>query len=103
MKVKLKTNFFWTIVAALLIAEASIFAMAGEDVVKKLEAKYNTAKTYSAAFDQVVESKTYHSVVARGKGKVFFKSPGKMRWEYNEPEKHIVVMDGEFMWDYYEE
>lgn len=103
MKYEMKKN---RIALALIISATFLVATVAagdDDLVKRLEKKYNSAKTYSARFEQEVISSTYHSVVATGKGRVFFKSPGKMRWEYTHPEKHIVVIDGKYMWDYYEE
>lgn len=31
-------------------------------------------------------------------GRAWFKHPGKMRWEYLEPEKHVIISDGETLW-----
>ena len=33
-------------------------------------------------------------------GKIFVKRPGKMRWEYEIPEKQTIVTDGEQLWIY---
>ena len=33
-------------------------------------------------------------------GKVFLEKPGKMRWEYEQPEPSLVVSDGRVMWLY---
>jgi outer membrane lipoprotein carrier protein len=33
-------------------------------------------------------------------GKVYFRRPGKMRWEYQSPEKNIFIVDGKTAWFY---
>lgn len=33
-------------------------------------------------------------------GRAWFKHPGKMRWEYLEPENHVIISDGETLWIY---
>lgn len=34
------------------------------------------------------------------RGKVFFKKPGMMRWDYTQPERVLYVSDGEVLWSY---
>ncbi len=33
-------------------------------------------------------------------GKVFIKHPGMMRWEYEAPEKQVIITDGHTLWIY---
>jgi len=37
------------------------------------------------------------------KGKVWIKKPGKMRWEYSEPERFLIISNGEKLFVYYPE
>jgi len=33
-------------------------------------------------------------------GKAYFLRPGKMRWEYEKPEKNLFLVDGKYVWFY---
>jgi outer membrane lipoprotein carrier protein len=65
-------------------------------IIQKLEKKYADAN-FSADFFQTSEIKALDiRDSARGRG--YFKAPGKMRWEYEEPEKQLIVTDGKTLW-----
>jgi outer membrane lipoprotein carrier protein len=66
--------------------------------VKKLQARYDSTTGFRADFTQEVESATLGQKV-EAHGKVFFKKPGRMRWEFVEPEQ-LLVSDGKFFWLY---
>ncbi len=60
-----------------------------------LQAKYDTVRDFTADFTQVYESGVLRrkgQTVERGKLQV--KKPGKMRWDYTDPEKKLFVSDG---------
>ncbi|VEN72978.1 Outer-membrane lipoprotein carrier protein [Candidatus Desulfarcum epimagneticum] len=68
-------------------------------VIERLEKKYAGA-SFSADFFQTSEIKALDiQDSARGRG--YFKAPGKMRWEYDEPEKQLIVTDGRTLWIYH--
>src|SRR5678815_5724705 len=69
-----------------------------QTVVKKLQARYDSTTGFRADFTQEVESATLGQKV-EARGKVFFKKPGRMRWEFVEPEQ-LLVSDGKFFWLY---
>ncbi len=69
-----------------------------QTVVKKLQARYDSTTGFHADFKQEVESATLGQKV-EAHGKVFFKKPGRMRWEFIDPEQ-LLVSDGEFFWLY---
>lgn len=73
----------------------------GADVqalVQRLEAKYRPARTLQATFLQrYTESGHLIRVEA---GTVYFRRPGKMRWEYESPEKNVFLVDGKTAWFY---
>ena len=67
-------------------------------IVEKLEKKYFQA-SFSADFFQRSTIKALDiSDVAQGRG--YFKSPDKMRWEYETPEKQTILSDGVTLWIY---
>ena len=37
-------------------------------------------------------------ITETAKGKAFFSHPGKMRWEYQEPETHEIITNGKTLW-----
>ena len=69
------------------------------DVVRKLQARYDATKDFTADFTQTVEAATLGKPL-QSTGQVFFKRPGRMRWEFLEPEKQTIVADGTLLWVY---
>src|SRR5579863_10776506 len=63
-----------------------------------LEARYRKASTLEANFlERYSENGKQVRVEA---GKAYFLRPGKMRWEYEKPEKSLFLVDGKFVWFY---
>src|SRR5438046_2639859 len=59
--------------------------------VARLEARYRTAKTLEASF---LERYTENGRLVRVEaGTVYFKRPGKMRWDYQAPERNLFLVD----------
>ncbi|MGE0821807.1 MAG: outer membrane lipoprotein chaperone LolA [Candidatus Binatia bacterium] len=67
-------------------------------VVERLQERYDTTPGFRADFTQEIESATLGQKVT-SYGKVFFKKPGRMRWEFTEPDQ-LLVSDGKFFWLY---
>jgi outer membrane lipoprotein carrier protein len=62
------------------------------------EKRYRAAKTLQATF---LERYTENGAVVRTEaGTAFFRRPGKMRWEYEAPEKDLFLVDGKTAWFY---
>ncbi|HEY2821614.1 MAG TPA: outer membrane lipoprotein carrier protein LolA [Candidatus Acidoferrum sp.] len=69
-----------------------------EAYVKAFEKRYRAAKTLQATF---LERYTENGAVVRTEaGTAFFRRPGKMRWEYEAPEKDLFLVDGKTAWFY---
>ncbi|HXY23640.1 MAG TPA: outer membrane lipoprotein carrier protein LolA [Candidatus Acidoferrum sp.] len=67
-------------------------------VIARLEAKYHSSHTLQAAF---LERYTENGHLVRVEaGTVYFRRPGKMRWEYESPEKNLFLVDGKTAWFY---
>src|ERR1041384_5378380 len=67
-------------------------------VVRRFEEKYRSAACLQATF---LERYTENGQVVRIEaGKAYFQRPGKMRWEYESPEKNVFVVDGKTAWFY---
>ncbi len=82
----------------LLTTDYSAQATSVDEIVKKLQARYDSTAGFRADFMQEVESATLGQKV-ESRGQVLFKKPGRMRWEFHEPEQ-LVVADGTFFWLY---
>lgn len=85
-------------------AGAQDAAPTAKETAKKVQAFYKTTKDYQADFTQ-----TYNDLAAgtakASKGKVYFKKPGRMRWDYkkaSDPKKmeKLYVSDGSKFWVY---
>ena len=70
---------------------------AGE-LASRMEARYRSAKTLQATFlERYLEN---GSVLRSEAGTAYFRRPGKMRWEYERPEKDLFLVDGKTAWFY---
>jgi len=64
----------------------------------KLEARYRGSHTLAATF---LERYSENGRVVRSEaGVAYFRRPGKMRWEYESPEKNLFLVDGKTAWFY---
>ncbi len=67
-------------------------------IVGRLEARYRSATRLEASF---LERYTENGRLTRLEaGKVYFERPGKMRWDYESPEKNVFLVDGKNAWFY---
>ncbi|MBF0121432.1 MAG: outer membrane lipoprotein chaperone LolA [Desulfobacterales bacterium] len=69
-----------------------------EDILKRLEARYDVSG-FSAKFNQESTIKSM-DVTDTAMGKVFFKRPNMMRWDYEKPEKQNLIANGINLWIY---
>jgi len=68
------------------------------DLAARLEARYRGAKTLQATF---LERYTENGSLVRSEaGTAYFRRPGRMRWEYERPEKDLFLVDGKTAWFY---
>lgn len=67
-----------------------------DPVLTQFEARYRTAKSLSATFLQ--EYWENGRVTRKEAGKSYFLHPGKMRWDYEAPEKNTFLADGKYAW-----
>ena len=67
-------------------------------VARALEARYHDAKTLQAIFLERY-SDSRQGLQAES-GTVYFSRPGRMRWEYEAPERKLFVSDGKTVWFY---
>lgn len=70
-----------------------------DEAVDGVQKFYQGVTDFKAKFEQVVKRKNLPRK-RKHRGKVFFKKPGMMRWDYSSPEKVYYVSDGEVLWSY---
>lgn len=70
-----------------------------EDVAATLQRKYDTIRDFTADFTQVYVGGVLKRRATES-GTVAIKKPGKMRWDYERPEKKVFVSDGRRMYLY---
>jgi len=69
-----------------------------EQILDRMEAQY-TNKSFKAEFAQESTLKAM-DITDFATGKVFVRYPGMMRWEYNKPEKQVIITDAKKLWIY---
>src|SRR6266853_2383749 len=66
--------------------------------VKRFEATYRGARTLQVTFLERYSENGHNVRNEAGIG--YFRRPGKMRWEYESPEKNLFLVDGKSAWFY---
>jgi outer membrane lipoprotein carrier protein len=79
---------------ALLVAPAASV----RSIVRALEQRYHRASTLKAAFFERYDDGS-GGILAES-GTVYFSRPGRMRWEYESPERKLFLVDGTNVWFY---
>ena len=64
----------------------------------RMEAKYRSARTLRATFLQRYSENG--RLLRSESGTAYFRRPGRMRWEYEAPEKDLFLVDGKTAWFY---
>lgn len=89
---------YWFAKTALLVmgfASPGTFA----DVNKDLNHFFNEVETYSARFQQIVLDEEFNPI-EESSGRVLIKRPGRFRWDYEPPNEHRIISNGEKVWIY---
>ena len=68
-------------------------------VLEGVQRFYQTTADFQATFRQTYVYKVYGRTQVSG-GRVFFKKPGRMRWDYDKPVPKVFVSDGQTLWVY---
>ncbi len=66
------------------------------DIIKKIEERY-AVSGFLAHFSQTSTLKAME-ITDTASGKAFFKRPGKMRWEYETPDRQTIITDNKTLW-----
>jgi len=68
-------------------------------VAAKVQKRYDDAADFKARFTQTLTSAALKRTTSSS-GQVTFKKPGRMRWDYEKPDKSSYITDGGVLWLY---
>ncbi len=94
----------WSAVPLLMPAKLQMTTLAAESdltleqILDRME-KHYAGNSFKAEFIQEATVKALE-ITDFASGKMFVRYPGKMRWEYEKPEKQIIITDGIKLWIY---
>lgn len=82
-----------------LVGQGEARQQTAQEVAAALQTRYDTVRDFSADFTQQWESGVLKRKITE-RGKLQVKKPGKMRWDYVDPEKKLFVSDGSkiYLW-----
>jgi len=99
---------FWTLIWSAMTLpmspELRLTALAAESdltleqILERME-KHYTGNNFKAEFIQESTVRAME-ITDFASGKIFVRYPGKMRWEYEKPEKQVIITDGFKLWIY---
>jgi outer membrane lipoprotein carrier protein len=67
-----------------------------DEIINKVEKHYSVSG-FTANFTQTSSIKAM-DITDRASGRAFFKRSGKMRWEYETPDRQLIITDGKTLW-----
>jgi len=70
-----------------------------DEILDEVQSKYEKIEDFHSKFIQEATVKVLNKV-QKARGEVWFKKPGKMRWNYYKPTKDQIVSDGSTIWLY---
>jgi outer membrane lipoprotein carrier protein len=86
------------VLAAFVFLSASMAAKSVKTVAHGFDAHYHQVRTLAGYFLEKYTSGGSGLVVESGT--VYFEKPGRMRWDYDSPEKKMFLDDGKDIWFY---
>lgn len=96
----MKKRIWISVVACLLIWPicAAAQSLTPDEIMDRVEARYNVR----GIFVRFHQTSTYKAldITDSAEGQIYIKQPGRMRWEYETPEKQLFITDGETLWIY---
>jgi outer membrane lipoprotein carrier protein len=81
-----------------LACPSAVAQVSPSDALSRFQTRYRAAKSLSATFLEQYEDNG--KVTRKEAGTAYFQRPGKMRWDYEAPEKNVFLVDGKFAWFY---
>jgi outer membrane lipoprotein carrier protein len=75
-------------------------ALTSEQIIVRVQELYDGTTSFQANFRQVFRHRLNPERSKEATGVVYLQKPGKMRWEYHDPERKLIVSDGTTLWAY---
>lgn len=69
-----------------------------EDILKRTEEYYQQLPVFTSNFRQSTTSTAATAMTSQAEGKLTYKKPRQMRWEYEKPEKQVFVANNDLAW-----
>ena len=92
----IKRTIFFMIIFACLGVNA--WALTVSEVIDRVEARYAAPDCQADFFQEsMLKAMGVNDTAA---GRVYFKKPNMMRWDYEAPDRQLIVTDGETLWMY---
>lgn len=95
---RITRKLFAFVLALALAAPAAAQASKITDAIQK---RYDSLSSFQTDFQQELTNAASGSVEKRS-GKIWFKQPSLVRWETQKPEKELLVVGPQVVWDYFE-
>lgn len=70
-----------------------------DQIAQRIQDFYDRTTDFQADFRQTSRNRLYNREERRS-GHVYFRRPGKMRWNYAQPSGDVIVTDGSTLWAY---
>ena len=74
-------------------------SVTAEDLQRALQRRYGLVRDFTADFTHTYEGGVLRTTLVES-GTVLIKKPGRMRWNYREPERKLYLSDGEHLYSY---
>lgn len=78
---------------------ASGTSQALDEAIAGVESFYKNVTDFKASFRQEVK-RAHLARTLKKSGQVYYIRPGKMRWDYTQPERVYYISDGDVLWSY---
>lgn len=98
----MKTLLTLVVLGLLLAAAAPALAVEPAELAGRIQKKYASLSSFSAEFSQSIRNAASGDTERRS-GSFLFKKPVLVRWETVKPEKELLVVGKDAVWDWFEE
>lgn len=68
--------------------------LSAEEIATRLQTKYDAFTTLTASFEQKTDLSVGKGRSRYGSGRLAISKPGQMRWDYDAPDRQVLVCDG---------
>jgi len=98
-------RLLYSVVLGVFIAgstDGQPLARSPEDIQRALQRRYELVLDFTADFTHTYQGGVLRTTLVE-RGTVLIKKPGRMRWNYEDPEEKLYLSDGERLYSYWPE